>query len=96
MDKQDFEKAVLDVSKVFDTPEDICHHADLTREQKLKLLQQWEYDLRSLQVAADEAMTSTKPGRTGELLKQVKDCRTELGIDRSSEKPGAPTKQGGS
>jgi hypothetical protein len=92
----DFDSALQDVSKAFRTPRAILE-ADLSAKQKDRLLQQWEYDLRSQQVAADESMTSNRPGATGELLKQVKDCRTELGLDRGSDKQAsAPTKQGGS
>ena len=92
----DFDTALQDVSKAFRTPRAILE-ADLSAKQKDRLLQQWEYDLRSLQVAADEAMTSKYPGATGELLKQVRDCRTELGVDQGSDRQSsAPTKQGGS
>lgn len=92
----DFDSALQDVSKAFRTPRAILE-ADLSAQQKDRLLQQWEYDLRSQQVAADESMTSNRPGATGELLMQVRDCRTELGFDPGSEKhAAAPTKQGGS
>jgi hypothetical protein len=98
MDKQDFEKAVLDVSKVFDAPEDICHHADLTREQKLKLLQQWEYDLQLLLVAAEENMPSqgktSEPGNTAELVQRIHKIVAQMGAEADPEK-GGPAKAGG-
>lgn len=90
----DFDQALQDVAKAFRKPENILK-AELSPQQKDRLLQQWEYDLRSQQVASDEAMTSANPGDTGEMLKRVKDCRGELGLDHSSEKSGHPsTKQG--
>ncbi len=98
MDKQDFEKALLDVSKVFGAPEDICHHADLTREQKLKLLQQWEYDLQLLMVAAEENMPSqgktSEPGRTAELMQRIHKLVAQMGAEADPEK-GGPAKAGG-
>jgi hypothetical protein len=98
MDKQDFEKALLDVSKAFATPEDICHHPDLTRQQKLKLLQQWEYDLQLLLVAAEENMPSqgrtSEPGNTAELVRQIHKLVAQMGAEADPEKSG-PAKAGG-
>lgn len=98
MDKQDFEKALLDVSKVFDTPEEIARQAGLTREQKLKLLQQWEYDLQLLLVAAEENMPSqgktSEPGRTAELVRQIHKIVAQMGAEANPEKSG-PAKAGG-
>lgn len=98
MDKQDFDKALLDVSKIFDAPEDICHHPDLTREQKLKLLQQWEYDLQLLMVAAEENMSSqdntNEPGQTSELIQRIHKLVAQMGAKADPEK-GGPAKAGG-
>lgn len=97
MDKQDFDKALLDVSKVFDAPEDIGS-ADLTREQKLRLLQQWEYDLQLLMVAAEENMPSqgktSEPGRTAELMQRIHKIVAQMGAEADPEK-GGPSKAGG-
>ena len=91
----DFDTALQDVSKAFRSPRDILA-AELSPRQKDRLLEQWEYDLRSQQVATDEAMISARPGTTGQLLQQVKDCRTELGLSHASDKPGKPPNmQGG-
>ncbi len=98
MDKQDFEKALLDVAKTFDSPEDIGRHADLTREQKLKLLQQWEYDLQLLLVAAEENMPSqgkaSEQGNTAELVRRIHKLVSEMGAEANPEK-GGPAKAGG-
>ena len=50
MDQQSFDKLVVDVSEHFATPEALVAEETLTREQKLELLRQWEYDLHLLQV----------------------------------------------
>jgi len=98
MDKQDFEKALLDVSKVFGSPEEIQQHADLTREQKLKLLQQWDYDLQLLLVASEENMPSQskgdEPGRTAELVRKIHKIVAQMGAEADPEKSG-PAKSGG-
>lgn len=98
MDKQDFEKALLDVSKVFSSPEDIFDHADLTREQKLKLLQQWEYDLQLLLVAAEENMPAqgktSEPGKTADLIQRIHKLVAKMGAEADPEKTG-PAKAGG-
>jgi hypothetical protein len=98
MDKQDFEKALLDVSKVFDSPEDIGRQADLTRAQKLKLLQQWEYDLQLLLVAAEENMPAqgktSEPGKTAELVQRIHKLVAQMGAEADPEK-GGPAKAGG-
>jgi hypothetical protein len=90
----DFDSALQDVSKAFKTPRDIMLAA-LSPQQKDRLLQQWEYDLREQQVASDENMTSNRPGRTGELLREVKSCRSELGLDHSSQKRSKPSSKQG-
>lgn len=98
MDKQDFEKALLDVSKVFESPEDICHQADLTREEKLSLLQQWEYDLQLQLVAAEENMPAqgktSEPGKTAELVQRIHKLVAQMGAEANPEKTG-PAKAGG-
>lgn len=98
MDKQDFEKALLDVSKVFGSPEDITAQVDLTREQKLKLLQQWEYDLQLLLVAAEENMPAqgktNEPGETAELVQRIHKLVAQMGAEADPEKTG-PAKAGG-
>lgn len=98
MDKQEFEKALLDVSKVFESPEDICAQKNLTHEQKLKLLQQWEYDLQLLLVAAEENMPAqgkaSEPGKTAELVQRIHKLVAQMGAEADPEKTG-PAKAGG-
>jgi hypothetical protein len=98
MDKQEFEKAMLDVSKVFTSPEAIGDRADITREEKLKLLQQWEYDLQLLLVASEENMPrqadTTEPGNVAELVRRIHKLVAQMGAEANPEKTG-PAKAGG-
>lgn len=98
MDKQDFEKALLDVSKAFESPEDICRQADLTPAQQLSLLQQWEYDLQLQLVAAEENMPAqgetSGSGKTAELVQRIHKLVAQMGAEADPEKTG-PAKAGG-
>lgn len=104
MNSQDFEKALVDVAKVFGSPEEIGRRDDLTRAQKLKLLQQWDYDLRLLLVASEENMPSAEAksdmGRTGtsgssaDLVQRIHNVLTRMGAEADPEKSG-PAKSGG-
>jgi hypothetical protein len=89
MNQEQFEKLIPDVSKHFATPEALLAAKDLTREQKLKLLQQWEYDLQLQQVASEENMTDeTAPGNSAERIQQVHQAAEKLGAMPDSDKGG--------
>ena len=91
-----FSKVVGDVSREFDRPRDILDSADLSAEQKIKLLKEWEFDLRELQVASEENMASNaSPGATADLLQECRRALARLGAGDSAG-ARAPTKQGGS
>jgi hypothetical protein len=90
MDQQSFDKLVSDVSKHFATPEALLAEGSLTREQKLALLRQWEYDLHLLQVATEENMTGdAAPGANAEKLRQVHAAAEKLGAKLDPEACGA-------
>ena len=90
-----FDEALTDVSKVFRRPEDILSAEDLSEDQKVALLRQWDTDLRLLMVASEENMTaSTPPGRTAELLQSVHKAMRRLGHGPDPDKK-APDKTGG-
>ena len=88
-----FEQAKQDVSKVFASPVELCNAPDLSSEEKIYLLKQWEGDLRLLMVASEENMTGTSPGRTAELLQIVHQKLNDLGALK--EEPAAVNKAGG-
>ena len=77
-------------ARAFGSPEAILDAQELTREEKINLLQRFEYDAREIEVAADEGMGA---GET-DLLDRVLKAMHMLGVG-----PGLvhtpPTKQGG-
>ncbi len=52
----DIDKAMLDPTAVFRTPEEVLLREDMTREQKVEVLRRWEYDAQNLEVAEEENM----------------------------------------
>ena len=88
-----FEQAKQDVSKIFATPVELCNAPDLSSEEKIFLLKQWETDLRLLMVASEENMTGTSPGRTAELLQIVHQKLDDLGAPK--DETAAVNKAGG-
>ncbi|MGE0119067.1 MAG: hypothetical protein AB7S71_07415 [Dongiaceae bacterium] len=89
-----FRKVLGDVSREFDHPRAILGSDDLTAEQKIRLLKEWELDLRGLQVAAEENMADeNNSDATTELLQECRRALMRLeGGDGDSG--GAPTKTG--
>lgn len=86
----DVEKQIDDPSLVFKTPGQVLQDNDLSWEQKIKILRQWEYDVRELQVAEEESMTGAQPVS----LAEVRDALRALGVVGDPDQSG-PTKQGG-
>ena len=73
--------APLDPSRDYATPQALYEDVALSTERKIVLLRQWEYDLRSIQVAAEENMTSAASASSGanaELLREVRRCLRAL------------------
>ena len=90
-----FSRMLGDVSREFERPRDILDSPDLLPEQKIKLLGEWELDLRELQVASEENMTGdTSSGTTAELLRECRLMLARLGAT-GGDSGAAPTKQGG-
>jgi hypothetical protein len=87
----DVEKALVDPSLVFKTPEEVLQRKDLSREQKIEILRRWEYDVRELQVAEDESMSGPQPVTLDVVLNALRALGAPADTERS-----APTKQGGS
>ncbi len=63
----DIKKACLDPASVFDVPETVERHPDLSRDQKIEILRRWELDETNVDVAADEGM----PGGDSKLLRRI-------------------------
>jgi len=87
--KLDVKKALLDPAGTFDQPDDIVRRRDVPRDVKLRLLEQWEREARSLAVAEEEGMT----GGEESMLGRVRRAIAALGGD-GDEPTGATTKHG--
>lgn len=93
MQNKQFDSAMQDVAKAYNSPAALLADDDLTRPQKLKLLQQWDYDLGLLLVAAEENMAGPGSGVTSERLRAVRDAIARLGVE-SDPDTTAPNKMG--
>jgi hypothetical protein len=87
----DVEKALLDPGLVFKTPDEVVTSNELSREQKIKILRRWEYDVRELEVAEEEGMKGPKLVPLDDVLRALRSLGAPADTGRS-----APTKQGGS
>lgn len=89
----DIDKALLDPTTVFGSPDEVLKSEELSRGQKISILRQWEYDARELQVAEEENMIGTN----GDILDQI--MRALLQLDEKSEverlERSPSSKQGG-
>jgi hypothetical protein len=72
------------------SPGDVLRRDDLSRDEKIQLLRQWEQDLREEMVAEEENMVSAEP--MGITLDAVLHALQQLGAE--SEPHAAPTKHG--
>jgi len=92
-----FDEALTDVTKVYAQPSDIIAADDLSHQQKVKLLRQWEFDLRENLVASEENMTAAPipEGHSAELLRGVRKALLAIGADDHRNENAAPTKTGG-
>ncbi len=78
MFKTKYEKALLDPTSVYRTPMEVVNDRMLTKEQKIKVLQQWEYDAKELQTAEEENMLELSDEK-GSMLSRVLDALHTLG-----------------
>jgi len=90
----DVQRALINPSVVFQTPQEVIERNDLSRQQKIEILRRWEYDVRELQVAEEEGMKSP-PGSPVITLDIILKALRSLGAAADVEH-SAPTKQGGS
>jgi hypothetical protein len=88
MDTKQVKRGLADPARTFEDPESVIE-SDLTLEQKLDVLQRWEFDLRELAVAEEENMGG---GETSALLPRVRKALRALA---PGEVPSGPaTKHG--
>jgi hypothetical protein len=84
------EKALLDPASVFENPEEVREHSELTKAQKIEILRRWEYEESEVAVAEEEGMVKGKPP----MLHRVLVALEELGAHIDTEH-SPPTKQDG-
>ncbi|WP_374381162.1 hypothetical protein [Dongia sp.] len=89
-----FETAMQDVAKAYRNPANLLADEELSRAQKLKLLQQWDYDLGLLLVAAEENMSGPGASLTAERLRSVREAIKCLGVEPDPEDPHAAAPSG--
>jgi hypothetical protein len=70
------------------SPKDVLTREDLSRDEKVELLRQWELDLREGMVAEEENMPAPQPSAV--TLDEVLDALRALGAE--SEFQNVPTK----
>jgi hypothetical protein len=86
----DIEKALLNPSSVFNTPEEVLEAEDISKDQKIEILRRWEYDARQLQVAEEENMVGPQINKLDRIINALRKLDVELNPEKS-----APTKHGG-
>lgn len=67
----DFAHAMRDPKSCYNEPKDVLNDETLDKEQKIKVLKQWEYDARELSVAEEENMPA-QSGDEASMLNRVK------------------------
>ncbi len=83
----DFESAKANPEKFFTTPDEVVSHPELSNQQKIEILQSWEYDARELETATEENMSGDSPSMLGRVLNALQK------LDSESTKQESPTKQ---
>lgn len=83
------DKSLINPADVYSEPNQVLQDASLTREQKMGVLKQWEYDARELEVAEEENMAGSTPSILREVLETI--LKLESG-GASEQRP--TTKQG--
>ncbi|MFO7812132.1 MAG: hypothetical protein R6V21_04115 [Pelovirga sp.] len=83
------DKSLINPADIYHDPNQVLQDESLTQEEKMKILKQWEYDARELEVAEEENMAGDAPSMLGEVLKAI--LKLEAG---GLSKKASTTKQG--
>ena len=78
----DLEKAMMDPARVFKEPQNVVACNELTRAQKIEILERWEYDARQLEVAEEEAGMEV---RRPEMFELILRALHELDFERDTQ-----------
>jgi hypothetical protein len=84
MTKSVVNKAIADPSRMFPNPMDVLAAKDLSREEKIKVLQSWEHDAKRLLESADENMTDER-GRERNQLPEIQKALRVLGHETAHQ-----------
>ena len=80
MTKSVVSEAIADPSRMFHSPAAVVDARDLSREEKIKILQNWELDAKRLLESADENMTDER-GRERNQLPDIQKALRSLGSE---------------
>ena len=83
------EQALSDPASLFKHPLDVLKANNLSKEDKIRVLKQWEYDAREMAVAEEENMM----GENDNPLPEILDALHQLGVHGDPE-DGGSTKHG--
>lgn len=75
-------KAMLDPLSEFKEPKEVIVNDNLTKEQKIEILNRWKYDARELEVAEEEAGMEV---RRPEMFDLVVSALHSLGVESDME-----------
>ena len=74
------DKLMTDPEDVFKTPRDVLENEELSDDQKVVVLVQWQDEIRQRMVAEEEAMPGEDPN-DAELLQEIHEALTTLQSD---------------
>lgn len=84
----DIDDAIRNPASSFSSPEIIVTDPKLTLDQKVSALQQWEYDMREMEVAEEEGMIDSGE----DILQRILVALSDLGYPSNAEH-SSPSKQ---
>jgi hypothetical protein len=80
-EKVDVGRAKIAPADEFDTPHDVAHDPSLDRQEKKKILNQWQTDAEALTRAGDEGMSGGEPAR----LDEVRHAQNKIGAGKDKK-----------
>ena len=86
----DVEHAKLVPNAEFDHPDEVVADGTLTREEKAKVLRQWEVDEQALSRAGDEGMTQGEGHRLGQVQQARREVLPEKPATKDRRTAGKP------
>ncbi|MEQ8196149.1 MAG: hypothetical protein RIB59_16830 [Rhodospirillales bacterium] len=91
--KTAFENILRNPAREYGSPSDVLRDDDLSDNQKLQVLQSWEFDARELAVAEDENMTGGEDDKLFLVRQAMNALSDKMGIELANENT-IPTGQG--